>query len=103
MTAPVASCSCGQLQVPSSRLLEQECRDAPAPMRPSDSGFSVAFHFCPHCGSTVYWEPRRKPDTIAVALGAFGDPSFPGPTQSVWTERGHPRVVTPDCPRRLRA
>lgn len=64
--------------------------------RPSDSGHTVAFHFCPQCGSTVYWEPRRKPDAIAVAVGAFGDPGFPAPTQSVWVERRHTWVATPD-------
>ena len=63
--------------------------------RPSDSGFTVAFHFCPHCGSTVFWEPRRKPDAVAVAVGAFADPGFPAPTQSAWTEHRHPWVVTP--------
>jgi hypothetical protein len=31
------------------------------------------FHFCPSCGSTVYWEPARKPDMIGVAVGAFAD------------------------------
>jgi hypothetical protein len=64
--------------------------------RPSDSGFDVTFHFCPQCGSTVFWEPRRKPDEIAVAVGAFGDPNFPAPTQSVWTEHRHPWVVAPN-------
>jgi hypothetical protein len=61
--------------------------------RPSDSGFWVTFHFCPECGSTVYWEPERKPEAIAVAIGAFADPSFPPPTQSVWNERRHPWVT----------
>jgi hypothetical protein len=63
--------------------------------RPSDSGFSVTFHFCPDCGSTVFWEPTRKPESIAVAVGAFADPSFPAPTQSVWNERRHPWVSFP--------
>ncbi|MEX0590771.1 MAG: GFA family protein [Xanthobacteraceae bacterium] len=45
--------------------------------RPSDSGQPVTFHFCPRCGSTVFWEPARNPDLVAVAVGAFGDPSFP--------------------------
>lgn len=58
--------------------------------RPSDSGFDIDFHFCPTCGSTVFWEPRRKPDMVAVALGAFGDPTFPAPTQAVYDETRHP-------------
>jgi len=57
--------------------------------RASDSGYPVTFHFCPHCGSTVYWEASRKPDMVAVAVGAFGDPAFPAPTQEVYTECRH--------------
>jgi hypothetical protein len=29
--------------------------------RSSDSGHKVTFHFCPDCGSTVFWVPHRKP------------------------------------------
>ncbi|MCT7375662.1 GFA family protein [Chelativorans sp. EGI FJ00035] len=60
--------------------------------RPSDSGFPVDFHFCPDCGSTVWWEPQRKPAMIAVAVGSFADPAFPAPTQAVYAECGHPWV-----------
>jgi hypothetical protein len=61
--------------------------------RPSDSGHKVTFHFCPVCGSTVFWEPHRKPDAIAVAVGAFADPAFPPPSQAVNKEHRHPWVV----------
>ena len=64
--------------------------------RKSDSGFDVTFRFCPNCGSNVYWEPARMPDLIGVAVGAFADPSFPAPTQSVWNERRHPWVRFPE-------
>ncbi len=57
--------------------------------RPSESGFPVRFHFCPICGSTVFWEPQRKPDMIAVAVGCFADPAFPRPTQSVNAQSRH--------------
>lgn len=63
--------------------------------RSSDSGHAVVFHFCPDCGSTVFWEPARKPDSVAVAVGCFGDPSFPAPTRAVWDERRHPWVSPP--------
>src|SRR6478609_9664758 len=52
--------------------------------RVADSGFAVVFHFCPDCGSTVYWEPERKPELTGVAVGAFADPAFPAPSQSVF-------------------
>jgi len=43
----------------------------------SPNGFDVTFHFCAGCGSTVFWEPQRKPEMIAVAVGAFADQAFP--------------------------
>lgn len=63
--------------------------------RQSDSGHPVRHHFCGTCGSTVYWYPQRMPDRVAVAVGAFADPCFPAPDQSVHTERMHPWVTTP--------
>jgi hypothetical protein len=63
--------------------------------RTGDSGHDVTFHFCPSCGSTVYWEPARRPDIVAVAVGAFADPSFPAPTQAVHDVHRHEWVVVP--------
>jgi hypothetical protein len=57
--------------------------------RSSDSGHPVTFHFCPDCGSTVYWEPARKSEMVAVAVGSFSDPEFPAPTQSVYGQHRH--------------
>lgn len=57
--------------------------------RPSDSGHDVIFHFCPRCGSTIFWEPSRRPDHVAVAVGAFGDPHFPKPGKSVYLQHRH--------------
>ena len=57
--------------------------------RPGDSGGMVSFHFCPHCGSTVYWELSGVPGVYAVAVGAFGDPQFPPPRVSVYGTRRH--------------
>ncbi len=58
--------------------------------RAADPGSSVDFHFCPACGSTVYWEPSRKPGLVAVAVGCFADPSFPAPVKSVYEDHRHP-------------
>ena len=63
--------------------------------RSSDSGNALTFRFCPVCGSTVYWEGASFPGLVAVAIGAFADPSFPGPTVSVWEECRHPWVSLP--------
>jgi hypothetical protein len=57
--------------------------------RASDSERPVIFYFCPHFGSTVYWKPDRKPEMVAVAVGAFADPTFPAPSQAVYSEHRH--------------
>jgi hypothetical protein len=36
------------------------------------------------------------PELVGVALGAFADPKFPQPTQSVWTTDKHLWLVIPD-------
>lgn len=61
--------------------------------RTADSGRTVDYHFCPTCGSTVFYQGGNFPDVIAVPLGAFADPAFPAPTFSVWEERKHPWTV----------
>jgi hypothetical protein len=58
-------------------------------VRSSDSGHSVAFRFCPVCGSTVYREAERFANWIAVAVDAFADPTFLAPTDSVFERRRH--------------
>jgi hypothetical protein len=62
--------------------------------RVADSGNLLTFHFCPDCGTTVYWELARFPDLIAVAVGTFADPGFPVPRHSVYERRRHPWVAT---------
>jgi hypothetical protein len=64
--------------------------------RQADSGNTVTFHFCPACGTTVYWRLSAFPGVIAVAVGAFADPAFPAPRVSVYEERKHHWVVLPD-------
>jgi len=64
--------------------------------RPSDSGFAVEHHFCPQCGSTVFWYPSRKAGVVAVAVGCFSDPSFPQPSQAVHSEHCHEWLSLPD-------
>ena len=64
-----------------------------------DSGNALTFHFCPVCGSTVYWTGEGFPGFVAVAIGTFADPDFPAPTIAVWEEARHPWVaLPPDVP-----
>ncbi|RKH54861.1 GFA family protein [Corallococcus llansteffanensis] len=58
--------------------------------RGDESGDPCTLHFCPVCGSTVYWELAKQPDVIAVAVGAFADPTFPAPRISIYEVRSHP-------------
>ena len=37
------------------------------------------FHFCPDCGSQVFYTEPTEPDLIVVSVGSFADPSFPPP------------------------
>jgi len=124
MTTRRASCGCGQLSVTVSgepvRISICHCLDCqrrtgsifgeqarfPATnveiegssstwTRTADSGNLITFHFCPTCGSTVFYRPDSEPDLIAVAVGAFADPSFPRPGVSVYESRRHPWITVP--------
>jgi len=64
--------------------------------READSGNRITFHFCPHCGATVYYEPQAQPDIVGVPIGGFADPTFPAPRVSVYESRKHPWVCTPE-------
>ncbi len=61
--------------------------------RSSDAGFRLVFHFCANCGSTVFWEPTRKPDMLAIGVGFFGEKDFPSPVKEVYTECRHSWVL----------
>jgi hypothetical protein len=62
----------------------------------ADSGNETVFNFCPTCGSTVYYESAAQPERFGVPVGAFADPAFPPPRVSVYEERKHPWVRTPN-------
>ena len=64
--------------------------------RVGDSGMEIDFHFCPTCGSTVYYEIDQLPDFVAVPVGAFADPEFAAPTFSVYEARKHGWVHVPE-------
>lgn len=65
-------------------------------MRTGDSGNRATFHFCPECGSTVFYELEAVPGVVAVPVGAFADPGFPPPRVSVYEERRHPWTGLPE-------
>ena len=64
--------------------------------RAGDSGRFLTFHFCPTCGSNVFWEAEAAPDMISVAVGCFADPDFPAPGRTVWVENKHEWLPFPE-------
>ena len=120
----IASCSCGQLQahVASEPLGVSVCHCLACQRRTGsvfaaqarfakeavtvvgasteyirigDEGTKCTFRFCPVCGATVYYTLDAYPEAVAIPVGAFAEPSFPGPSVSVYEERMHLWVHMP--------
>lgn len=124
MSQRLASCSCGQLtaqvvcepvrisichclacQRRTGSVFGQQARFRRADVslsgtstvyeRVGDEGTHIRFHFCPHCGATVYYELGGMEEYLGIPVGAFADPTFPAPGVSVYEERMHSWVVPP--------
>jgi hypothetical protein len=124
MTSRIASCSCGQLRIEVHgeprgvgvcHCLACQRRtgsvfaalagyaapyevfgNATQYVRVGDHGSRFTFHFCPVCGTTVFHtEAGYEQTSVSVAVGAFADPSFPAPEDSVYNQRKHPWVQLP--------
>ena len=65
--------------------------------RQGDSGRSITFHFCAHCGATVYYYLEGFDDVIAIPVGGFADPAFAAPRVSVYSAYRHAWVGLPDA------
>jgi hypothetical protein len=88
-----ASAAPVRLRIPAPRWLKSEVRiegQDKIYARMADSGFEIRFHFCPNCGSSVFWEGDRGPDYYGIAVGCFADPNFPPPVYSAYEEAMHP-------------
>ena len=119
MSARTASCRCGQLRVECAgdpvRISVCHCLEC---KRRSGSAFAAqarwpaehitiegqsksfdkagysgnvaTFHFCPDCGSDVFYLIDGKFEgLVAIPLGAFDDPFFFKPNYSVYENRKH--------------
>jgi len=64
--------------------------------RYGQSGRKVRFYFCPHCGTSLYWEADARPDFYILAVGAFADANFPPPSVSIFEESKHTWLQLPD-------
>jgi hypothetical protein len=57
--------------------------------RATERGGRVTFHFCPRCGSSVYWDLSLDPSIVGISVGAFADPGFTKPTRSLFGVTRH--------------
>ena len=83
----VGACHCTECQrrtgspfgVSTYFLKEQVHTDGPSKVyvRGSDAGRKIEIHFCPDCGTSVFWHAEWAPALIGIAFGAFADPSMP--------------------------
>lgn len=61
--------------------------------RIADSGNAITYHFCPGCGSTIWYQGGPMPEAIAVPIGSFDPGEAPAPRFSVWERGKHPWVA----------
>ena len=64
--------------------------------RTAESGRNLTNHFCPHCGTNIYWTLEMRPDHMGIALGCFDDPRFVRPVRTIWTEHQHDWIRFPE-------
>ena len=107
-----AECSCGALRVTASQRrtgspfgvgayyrkdsIVAVAGEASRYDRTSESGRPLSFHFCPRCGTTVYWTQAMRPDHVGIAVGCFADPDFPPPVRAVWADHRHGWLSFPE-------
>lgn len=60
--------------------------DSRSYIRIGDEGSEITYHFCPHCGVTVWYENSALPG-IAIPVGAFAPGDLPSPSVSVYHDR----------------
>jgi hypothetical protein len=52
-------------------------------------------HFCPQCGTTLFWFVSTVPGKIGIAGGCFADSGLPEPSYSVTDRKREPWVSLP--------
>jgi hypothetical protein len=62
-------------------------------VRGSDSGREIELHFCPNCGSTVFWYSEVVRTVSASPLARSLTARCPGRKFSVWETARHPWVT----------
>lgn len=93
----VSVCHCLDCQRRSGSAFAAQARFAPEAVtvtgtsqqwtKISDEGNEAVFHFCPICGTTVWYHALPHRALFAVPVGTFADPTFPTPVYSVYEDR----------------
>lgn len=52
--------------------------------RDGQEGRKIRHHFCPECGTTVFWESDLRPERYGIAAGLFEEPFSHPPSYSAW-------------------
>ena len=52
-------------------------------------------HFCPKCGTTLFWYVSALPEAIGIAGGCFADDNLPNPTYSVTDKKRETWLTLP--------
>ena len=111
----IASCQCGQLSTrcvgPPNQVIQCHCRACQARTggpfgvgayfdvanveftgerlgftRPTLRGNELTNHFCPQCGSTVFWMAATMPGLVGIPIGLFDPPLDIAPGMAVFDD-----------------
>ena len=63
--------------------------------RTTAAGRRLTNHFCPTCGTNVFWSLDMRPDHLGVALGCLTT-SVSEPARAIWTSEKHAWVTFPE-------
>lgn len=64
--------------------------------REGDDKWGMTYHFCPNCGTSVYWRTPIAEGATGIAVGCFADPEFPMPGKSIYGECRHKWLTLPE-------
>lgn len=56
-------------------------------VRSADTCDDLTSHFCPACGTPLFWKSGSNPGSIGIAVGAFADPYNTPPIRALWERR----------------
>lgn len=60
--------------------------------RSSDSGRAVVCHFCGDCGTRLFHDAKRAPDSVNLKPGTLDDTGWLKPVGNLWTNHAQPWV-----------